>query len=679
MGYKRLRFNQQKFLLLSSKHWLVIVACAMILLLNFCTDTDKSASTENQNTSVWLNHHDSVQYVGINTCKQCHIDIYNTFIETGMGKSFDHATKQKSAGDFSKNHTIYDRELNLYYSPFWKNDSLYVKEFRLEAKDTIHQRIEKMSYIVGSGQHTNSHMWMSNGNIYQAPFTFYTQEKIWDLPPGYENGASSRFQRLIGLECMSCHNAYPNFVKGSENKFTSVPSGIDCERCHGPGSLHVAEKQKGNIVDTSKYIDYTIVNPGKLSVDLQFDLCQRCHLQGNTVLKEGKSWYDFKPGQKLSETMLVFLPKYQGGEQDFIMASHADRLKQSKCFLESAKKADNNALRPYKNAMTCVTCHNPHVSVKAQGSEPFIKKCQSCHDGSATDKAVCSESPAKQAIEKNNCITCHMPLSGSIDIPHVTIHDHNIRKSPKMQTSDQKTFLGLFCINSNEVSPTERAKAYLNQFEKFDTQKKNLLDSALVYWNANTNKESKQAIETMVQLLHLKRDYQQLNEKSKQWTDDKLLNKWFIKTSLTNQDAWSCYRIGEALLQLNETERALKYFEKSSALAPYYPDFANKKGTCYLLLNRLGEAEKLFRRLSQENPEFAPAWNNLAFALMLQNKLNEAKSFLLKAIALDPNYEQAMLNLASIYLNNNEQLAAQKIAKQILKFNPQSEKAKSIL
>lgn len=679
MGNKRLVFYPQTFLFLRFQYWVVIMACAMLFFLNFCTQSDSSIKTANQDSLVWLNHHDSVKYVGINTCKQCHMDIYNTYVETGMGKSFDHATKQKSAGEFSKNHTIYDQELNLYYRPFWLNDSLYVKEFRLDGRDTIHQRVEKISFIVGSGQHTNSHMWLSNGYIYQAPFTFYTQKKIWDLPPGFEKGASSRFQRLIGLECMSCHNAYPNFVKGSENKFTSAPTGIDCERCHGPGSLHVAEKQKGNIVDTSKYIDYTIVNPGKLSVDLQFDLCQRCHLQGNTVLKEGKSWYDFKPGQKLSETMLVFLPKYQGGEKDFIMASHADRLKQSKCFLESAKKADNNALRPYKNAMTCVTCHNPHVSVKAQGSEPFIKKCQSCHDGSQTEKPICSESPAKQAIEKNNCITCHMPLSGSIDIPHVSIHDHYIRPNPNMKPSDSKTFLGLHCINSNDVSPAEKAKAYLNQFEKFEPNKKNLLDSALVYWNANQNKESKQAVASLVQLLYLKNDYQQLNQKSKEWTDEKLLNKWFTETSLTNHDAWTCYRIGEALLSLNETERALKFFEKSVALAPYYPDFANKKGTCMLLLNHTTKAEILFKKLSIENPEYAPAWNNLAFSLMLQNKISDAQPALLKAIALDPNYEQAMLNLASIYLQTNQNSAAQKLAKQILKFNPKSEKAKSIL
>ena len=43
--------------------------------------------------SPYLNHADSVSYVGIETCMQCHYDIYETYIETGMGKSFSLATK----------------------------------------------------------------------------------------------------------------------------------------------------------------------------------------------------------------------------------------------------------------------------------------------------------------------------------------------------------------------------------------------------------------------------------------------------------------------------------------------------------------------------------------------------------------------------------------------------------
>jgi hypothetical protein len=318
------------------------------------------------------------------------------------------------------------------------------------------------------------------------PMTFYTQKKQWDLPPGFENGFNTRFNRKIGLECMSCHNSYPEFVLGSENKYKSVPEGITCERCHGPGSIHVAQRSSGTKVDTSKFIDYSIVNPAKLSIDRQFDICQRCHLQGNAVLKEGKSFLDFKPGMKLSDFITVFLPKYSNADDEFIMASHADRLKQSKCFVvsyEKSMKQKANTLKPYKNAITCVTCHNPHLSVQATNNTKFNAACLNCHTNSQQTKGNCSDKRVKAQLTFNkskdiNCVGCHMPRSGSIDIPHVTVHDHYIRKPTiKSEKEKVKQFMGLFAINDKQPDSLTRAKAYINQFEKFD-QKTEHLDSA---------------------------------------------------------------------------------------------------------------------------------------------------------------------------------------------------------
>ena len=114
-----------------------------------------------------------------------------------------------------------------------------IMEFRLDGKDTIHKRIETVDYIIGSGQHTNSHIQNVNGYFNQMPMTYYTQKEQWDLPPGFEHGFNTRFSRKIGLECMCCHNALPDFVQGSENKFSSVPEGVSCERCHGLADIHV--------------------------------------------------------------------------------------------------------------------------------------------------------------------------------------------------------------------------------------------------------------------------------------------------------------------------------------------------------------------------------------------------------------------------------------------------------
>ena len=189
--------------------------------------------------NTYLNHNDTVKYVGKEECRMCHSEIYDSYMQTGMGQSFNFAVKENSALANSQMHIIYDTIKNLSYQPFWKNDSLFIKEFRLKDKDTTHQLIRKVNYKIGSGQHTNSHLFEVNGYVHQMPYTYYTQDKLSDLPPGFEDGQNTRFSREIGLECMSCHNAHPNHERGSLNKYNIIPQGIDCESCHGPGEVHI--------------------------------------------------------------------------------------------------------------------------------------------------------------------------------------------------------------------------------------------------------------------------------------------------------------------------------------------------------------------------------------------------------------------------------------------------------
>ena len=231
----------------SLKYSLLFLVSIIGAIIFSCETPEGNIKVEiiKKDSLIYLNHSDSAKYVGINNCKLCHQDIYNTYIKTGMGKSFDIASKAKSAGDYH-NSIIHDKIGDFYYKAFWLNDSLQFLEYRLNGKDTIYKRQETVDFIVGSGQHTNSHIQSVNGYLNQMPMTFYTQKQHWDLPPGFENGRNTRFMRKIGLECMSCHNNYPEFVLGSENKFTAVPEGINCERCHGPGSIHVAERQTGS-------------------------------------------------------------------------------------------------------------------------------------------------------------------------------------------------------------------------------------------------------------------------------------------------------------------------------------------------------------------------------------------------------------------------------------------------
>ncbi|HLG02751.1 MAG TPA: tetratricopeptide repeat protein [Bacteroidia bacterium] len=661
---------------------------AIVFAVTYCgneTGNGKEKTDTSQNPQ-YLNHAGTVTYVGMEACRKCHEGIYQTFIQTGMGQSFDHATIKKSAAQFGgKKSIIYDKYRDLYYQSYFRDSVMFITEYRLKGNDTIYKRTEKIDYIIGSGQHTNSHMYAVNGYVYQMPMTYYTQDGHWDLPPGFEGGFNTRFSRPIGLECMTCHNAIPQFVAGSENKYTEIPNGIGCERCHGPGSLHVQEKLTGNLVDTSKHIDYTIVNPGKLSPELQFDVCQRCHLQGNAVLKPGKSFFDFLPGQSLSDVMTVFMPVYEGTKDEFIMASHAERLKMSPCFLVTEARrsaAPDQTLRPYKNAMTCVTCHDPHVTVKQTNNEHFNSSCSGCHHTGTSKSSLiaCSDTPEHLAAAQNNCVSCHMPRTGSIDIPHVTVHDHFIRKpvaKTEMTAKALHRFVGLYAVNEKNPAASIRAKAYLQQFEKFSHDPQ-LLDSAQKYLPAGTLQELRANFSDLVHLHFLRNDYIQVKSVVEQIGRTLVLDSILIRPSPENGDAWTAYRIGETYYHLGDPATAEIFYKKSVALAPSHPDFRNKYALALAAQQKNFEARAQFQTVLDQYPKYIPALNSLGYLWLLEKQDVKAESFYLKALALDPDDTQAQMNMAGLFLYHGQPDQAQLWVNKVLRREPKNAAAKEL-
>lgn len=615
---------------------IILIGFFFFSLLTYCSGRKKNSIAEE---SPFLNQHDSVQYVGMETCRQCHSDKFDTYIHTGMGLSFDYATKKKSAGRFAAHDFVYDSLSNFYYKPFWKNDTLYMHEYRLYNNDTIHSRTEKIDYIIGSGQHTNSHMLSINGYVYQAPITFYTQKQKWDMAPGMEAGFNARFSRVIETECITCHNGLPQAVAGSVNKYITMPQGIDCERCHGPGALHVAQISKGIAVDTSRETDYTIVNPRNLSVELQNELCFRCHLQGVNVLNDGASFFDFKPGDYIRDHWNVFLPAFDGKNDQFLMASQADRMVQSKCFIESKQ-------------ISCITCHNPHITVKQTPVAQFNAPCMQCHNQNG-----CAETIAARNLVNDNCSGCHIPKSGSIDIPHVSISDHKIQIPGKEKQKAEGKFIGLKAITDPNASPLTMAKGYLQYYEVF-THQRVMLDSASMWLNM-VKKKDDAYLRTVIHLHYLQGEFKNLIQQSQ-----------LIK-QMDTQDAWTYYRIGESYLALENNIQALEYFQRAVNKLPYNLDFNLKLGSAQFLAGNTKEAEKIFSFIVTENPKFEKAWMNLGSVYALQGNYNEAEAAYKNAIALNPDYLQARLSLTDMFIKTRQKQKANAMLDYLLQFYPE--------
>lgn len=628
-----------------SLQWLIGVS--LLLVLFFCARQGPELTTSE--TSPWRNIHDSVGYVGMATCRSCHQDIHTNFVQTGMGRSLGKASASRTDAQFGDHALVYDTTNNLYYFPYLEDSLLYIREFRLSpAGDTIYERIEEVAYIIGSGHHTNSHLVDHNGYIYQAPITYYTQEQKWDLAPGFEDG-NERFSRLLTAECLTCHNDYPKLVEGSLNRYTHMPEGIACERCHGAGELHAREKLAGIVIDTAQGPDYSIVNPKRLSRDLQMDLCQRCHLQGIAVLEPGKDFYDFRPGMQLQEVFNVYLPRFTNSHEKFIMASQADRLRMSKCYLESE--------------MTCITCHNPHHSVRTVDNDVFNAKCQSCHQ---TNTSVCSADQDQLATVDNDCVYCHMPPSGSTDIPHINITDHNISRANIRQgvnTSEVSSgeFLGLDILTKPQASHLDMARAYLALYDKYAAESY-ILDS--VAWHLQQlSIENILVAQASIHYWFNRENYRSIAN----WANDRMPN--------TCDDAWTAYRIGQAFNYTQRPEKAIAWQKQAVALLPQHIDFMESLATAYLQASKWQEAQTTLLQVISEHPKRPQAYLNLGYLAAREGKAARAIAYYDQALALEPDYIQALLNKSILIAGQGDPTGAQQLIDRVLILAPNNQEA----
>jgi Tfp pilus assembly protein PilF len=379
------------------------------------------------------------------------------------------------------------------------------------------------------------------------------------------------------------------------------------------------------------------VNPRRMSTEQQNNLCQRCHLQGIAVLNEGKTFFDFKPSQKLSDAWHVFMPQYSHDDKNMIMASHVERMKQSQCFVQSGK-------------MSCITCHNPHVTVKATPVAQYNNACISCH----TTKQTCTEQLAKRNAVQNNCVQCHMPKNGSIDIPHVAVTDHRIQKKMSASSINElKRFIGLRCYNNDAVDAATTARGYVEFYERFESQAP-FLDSA----SAWLNKASKKNPADEIRIYFLQKKYQDVcstvaGKKPSDFTD-----------------AWTLYRIGESYLKTNNAKQAVAYLKESVKLLPYQLDFQLKLAHAYMQEKDMASAEKTLQFIITQNPQIGGAYAALGLVYMQKGLGTEANEAYKKALSLDPDDVQTLINRAVLFYNMGEMGEVKLILKRALKIAP---------
>ena len=634
-----------------------------------------------------------VAYVGNEECSYCHQDIYNTYLRTGMGRSFYKPKNQPIIEDFLSNTHVFDSKSNLHYEIIKDGEDHYQLEYRQNDNgERIHELKRKVDYIIGSGNNNRTYLTNVNGYIHEMPVTWYSEKSIWDLSPGYEN-INMRFNRPIVEECMHCHNDYNKFEKFSVNRFTEhIAEGISCERCHGPGQLHV-EKHKTPNRESDKYnIDKTIVNPAHLSADLQMDVCRQCHLQGEiSVFKAGKSSIDFRPGMKLNTIKTVFIEdKLPKG--DFRIASHGGRISLSACFIES------------DGAMTCTTCHNPHEPVQERSREYFNNRCIDCH-GPQTLSLLENHSI------NNDCVNCHMKQGATEDILHVNFTDHWIRKNINVLSDEENRSLRRqeeavklidFFDEKDNANDIRKGIAYVKFYESRHSDPSYLIKAVLllkhglekvpnhIEGNYNLGRAYQLQGKNMMsaasfnKAINLDPDHMwSLYQLGRLFIHDdaqKSLSYFSraIKLNRENAKVWKEY--GDALLLTDNIKEAKKAYKKSITIDPYFATVYNKIGELELYKNSdLESATMNFMKAIQYNPDHVFAMHNMANIAIIEKDFDMAENYSKRVIAYDPGFSASYGTLATVSLERGQNKESKEFLHKLISLEPNNQQALSIL
>jgi Flp pilus assembly protein TadD len=401
--------------------------------------------------ATFLNQAPSVRYVGVQACRKCHVEKASTFAHTGMGRAFYRFTSAVAVEDFSKRNELVDPRTGVHYRMTRRGPSFFMKQFVVDPGGRERHADEReMTYVLGSGNHARSYVTVEDGRLWEMPVCWYPDGALWDLCPGFDRHLGN-FGRKISDSCVFCHNG--RMVRDGEddtNRFLEpIPEGIDCERCHGPGELHVEKWSQGAEAPTGN-LDPTIVNPARLPSDRRIQVCFQCHM-GDSVATEranraGHPREDFRPGQSILD---AFVPVgyVDPTRHDFGLSAQGERLLLSACYRKSGGKIE------------CLTCHDPHVTVfrKDRPADFFRAKCLGCH-AEAACKAPASARGATSPPD--DCVRCHMRRAWADDQRHADFTDHWIRKTIADDASDRRAsqnVIPLVPADFRKLAPGEQA------------------------------------------------------------------------------------------------------------------------------------------------------------------------------------------------------------------------------
>ncbi len=531
-------------------------------------------------------------------CATCHPREAASFAQTGMGRSFSVPTP----GSITP-ASFYHKASDTTFEMIARSDAAgkteyFQRQYQIGFDGKQTSILEKrVDLVLGSGNHSKAYLSRTPSNtLLELPLAWYAEKGgYWAMNPGYDNPDHQGFRRRIGTDCMFCHDAYPT----AEDK---VPTGINCERCHGTGAQH----------------------PSHLSPARQADVCNQCHLETtssplpNAIVRYDRSPYSYEPGQPLADFKLFFDQAPKANEDRFEINSAAYRLNLSACLLKSGEK------------LICTTCHNPHdLKHGAEGAQHYTAVCRQCHAADLNRLVT-----AKKHTASNDCTGCHMPKRRTEDVVHVVMTDHFIQR--RKPARDLLADLA------------ERVETYRGEVVPYGGSPDELYTAVAQVLEGSNPHPGIERLSAAVA------KFQPLQAGPWLQLADALRRDGKCPQALPFYEEANRRHPGD----LPIVERSALCLDPAAAIkllqtAPEDAAALTELGSAYAGQHQMAEAIAAFEKATLADPELPEAWSDLGSLLIETGAYKKAEDALRNALRFQPNYPEAHNNLGSLFARTN--------------------------